>query len=107
MGQLQPVSAEDWDREVTSSPLPVLVEFWSRHSDPCRFEDPVLEAVAEGNHGVKILRVDVEAEPLLAERYAVRALPTMILFVDGGPVHHMVGYHEAPDLERQLAGYLN
>lgn len=107
MGQLQLVSAEGWASEVSSSPVPVLVQFWSRDSAPCRFEDPVLEAVAEGNRDVKILRVDVDAEPVLADRYAVRALPTMILFIDGVAVHHIVGYHEGPELNRQLADYLH
>ncbi len=107
VGQRRLVSAASWDREVASSEVPVLVEFWSRDSAPCRFEEPVLEAAAQSNRGLKILRVDVDSEPALVARFEIRALPTVVLFVKGVPVHRMIGYHEPRVLNEALADHLS
>ncbi len=106
MGQRREVTASSWDREVTSAELPVLVEFWSGDSAPCRFEEPVLEGLAARNQGLKVLRVDVDAEPELVARYGVRALPTMVLFIGGVPLHRLVGYREPGELDEVLAAYV-
>lgn len=107
MCQKRRVSTAGWEREVISAQVPVLVEFWSRDSAPCRFEDAVLELFARDKRGLKVLRVDVDAEPALVDRYDVGALPSMLLFLDGILVHRVVGYHDRGDLERQLADFLD
>ncbi len=107
MGRRRLVSAANWDREVIAADVPVLVAFWSRDSAPCRFEDNVLDEVDQRYRRLRVLRVDVDAEPALVERYDVRALPTMLLFLDGVPLHRLVGYHEGGELTQQLAGYLH
>ena len=106
MTERREVTASSWEREVTSAGLPVLVEFWSGDSAPCRFEEPVLEEVAAHNQGLKVLRVDVDAEPELVDRYGVRALPTMVLFLDGVEVRRLVGFHESAELDEALTAYL-
>jgi thioredoxin 1 len=81
-----------FDREVLRSDLPVLVEFTSDACPPCRQMEPVLKAFAEQERGrVRVVQVDVPANPETTLAYRVMATPTMLLFRDGEPVLQMVG----------------
>ena len=73
-----------FEREVLGSDLPVVVDFWAAWCAPCQFLGQALEDVAPGFAGrLKVVKVNVDESPAVAERYRVMSIPTLIFF-DGG-----------------------
>ncbi len=78
------VSAADFRTAVEESPVPVLADFWAPWCAPCRMVAPVVERLAGDLAGkVKVAKVNTDEEPALGERFAVRGIPTLILFEAG------------------------
>lgn len=78
-----------------------LVNFWAPWCGPCRMFATVLEAyVAEGNHDVKILKLNVDEETDVANQFGVMSLPTSILFKDGEPIDKVIGALPLSDLKK-------
>ena len=78
------VTEHDFEQRVLKSPLPVLLDFTAEWCAPCRALEPVMEKLASNHTGkVRVLRLDADASAAVAARYRVRALPTVISFVDG------------------------
>lgn len=90
-------------QEVLGAAEPVLVEFWAGWSDPCKAMAPMLESVAEDESvPVKIGRVNVEHHEDLAEQYGVRAVPTLLIFNQGGLQDEIVGRTTEQDVREKL-----
>ncbi len=88
------VGDEDFEREVIerSSEIPVVVDFWATWCAPCRTLGPVLERLArESGGGFVLAKVDADRNPLATQSFAVRSLPTVLGFRDGGVVARFEG----------------
>lgn len=103
MSQVSPVSKASFDQEVLQSPLPVLVDFYADWCGPCRMLSPSLERLSREFEGrVKILKVNVDAEPQLADEFRVESIPLLVFFVEGQPVGRGAGLMNESDLRRVL-----
>ncbi|OAU95631.1 thioredoxin [Moraxella catarrhalis] len=81
-----------FDTDVVNSDGLVLVDFWAAWCGPCKAIAPVLEELAEDYQGrVKIVKVDVDANPQSAARFGIRSIPTLFVFKNGERVETVVG----------------
>ena len=81
-----------------------LVDFWATWCGPCRMQAPILEKLdAELGGSVKICKVDVDEEPMLARRFGVMSIPTLIAFRNGQAVAQRVGVQSLEALKAMLA----
>ena len=85
-------SEDDFGEVVEKSPLPVLVDLWATWCAPCRMVSPALEQLATEYVGrVKLVKVDVDQAPGLSRRFAVQAVPTLLLVRAGQVVSRQTG----------------
>jgi thioredoxin 1 len=106
MGKPVPISDATFEQEVLKADKPVLVDFWATWCGPCRMIAPVLEEIAaDKSESLKIAKLDVDANPVSAGRFGVRAIPTMIVFKDGKEAQRLVGYMPKERLLQQLSQY--
>ena len=93
-------SAADFDRIVAQSSLPVVVDYWAPWCGPCRMVAPEIKKVAERQAGrFLVVKVNTEALPDLGERFGIRSIPTLAIFMDGKEVARSAGARPAPDIE--------
>ena len=95
------VTDETFESEVLQSGEPVLVDFWAEWCGPCHAVAPVLERIAEEKN-LKLVKVNIDEEQGLAQRFGVMSIPMMILFEKGEPQAAAVGAMPKGMLERSL-----
>jgi thioredoxin 1 len=99
----QNVTEATFEQEVLKSETPVIVDFWAEWCGPCHRVAPVLDKIVEERGGdVALVKVNIDEEQGLAQRYGVMSIPTMILFKDGAPAAAAVGALPKAALERSL-----
>jgi len=98
------VTGATWAREVDTSPLPVLADFWAPWCGPCHAVAPALERIAGRRASrLKVVKVNIDENPDLAARFGVRSIPTMVVLRRGREVDRMVGALPADEIDRRLA----
>ncbi|RCG31614.1 thioredoxin [Sphaerisporangium album] len=89
----------DFAEVVEASSVPVVVDFWAEWCGPCRVVSPVLEQLAHELAGrIKLVKVDVDKAPKLAERYGIQAVPTLMIMKDGQVAAQRAGAASGPAL---------
>ena len=88
---LKHVSVEDFEDEVLKSDVKVLVDFYADWCGPCKMMAPVLEEIAENNNGFKIVKLNVDENMSIAEKYNIMAIPALFVFDKGQVVNKSIG----------------
>jgi thioredoxin len=98
--------AQTFEAEANAS-VPVVVDFWAAWCGPCRMISPVLEDLAGRHTGhLKIVKVDVDANPTLAARFGAQSIPLLVVFRDGHEIDRVVGALPRAALEQRLGPVL-
>jgi thioredoxin 1 len=102
-GVADAVTEATFEQDVLKSDKPVLVDFWAEWCGPCHAVAPVLDRIVEERAGaVKLVKVNIDEEMALAQKYSVSSIPTIMLFRDGQATGTAIGAHPKGSLEKLL-----
>jgi thioredoxin 1 len=108
MNKTKSITDQEFETEVFQAGQPVLVDFWAEWCSPCKMIAPVLDEIAQEREGsLKIVKVDVDANPQTAMRLGVMGIPTVILFKNGEAVERITGFLPKERFLAKLDPYLN
>ncbi len=97
------VTEATFELEVLKSDKAVLVDFWAEWCGPCHAVSPVLDRIVEERgEELKLVKVNIDEEQGLAQRYGVQSIPTVILFKGGEPAAAAIGAQPKGALEKAL-----
>jgi len=101
------LSDDDFEEKVIKSSVPVLVDYWAEWCGPCKMIAPILDEISkEYESRVTVAKLNIDDNPTTPQRYSVRGIPTLALFIDGELVDSKVGALSKSQLITWLNGNL-
>jgi thioredoxin 1 len=107
MGATKAVTDATFEAEVLKSSKPVIVDYWAEWCGPCRMIAPVLEEIAaEYSEKIDVVKLNVDENPGVAQRYQILAIPTLNVFQNGEVVKQIKGAKPKAALLKDLAEFI-
>ena len=104
MSQSIEITSSNFQSEVAESELPVLLDMWAAWCGPCRMVSPIVDELAGEYAGrIKVGKIDVDAEPAIAQAFGVASIPTIVLIKDGEVVAQAIGARPKVQLAQALS----
>jgi thioredoxin 1 len=101
--QVTEVSDSSFEKDVLQSDKPVLVDFWAAWCVPCRMLAPTVDAIAEKYAAnARVVKVNVDENPSISQRYGIKGIPTLILFKGGKEAERVVGATSKDAISRMI-----
>lgn len=97
------ITTQNFQQEVINSDKPVLIDFWAVWCGPCSMMAPVIEQIANEHPEIKVGKVNVDEEPMLANQFAIDAIPMLMFFKDGKMAGRSVGVVPKARVEALIA----
>ena len=102
------ITTDSFVQEVLNSETPVLVDFWAPWCGPCRAVAPIIESLAAEHAGsLKVVKVDIDANPELASAYGIRSIPAFKVFNKGSVEVQLTGAMPKSQFDAALSGVLS
>src|SRR6266567_7515620 len=100
---IRDTSDSTFETDVLKSDRPVLVDFWAAWCAPCRMLSPTVEAVAEKYAAnARVVKLNVDENPSISQRYGIKGIPTLILFKGGKEEERVVGATSKEAISRMI-----
>lgn len=93
------ITQNNFNTEVENSDKPVLIDFWASWCGPCMMMSPVVEQIEKEHPEIKVGKVNVDEEMVLAQKFMVVSIPTLILFKNGKQEITSIGFKGKEELE--------
>jgi thioredoxin 1 len=107
MSSSKVVTASTFDKLVLQNSKPVIVDYWAEWCGPCRMVSPVLDEIAsEHSDKIDVVKLNIDENPEISQRYQIMAIPTMSVFQNGQVVKQIVGAKPKAALLRELADFI-
>lgn len=105
---IKELDLKDFDEEIETSSIPILVDFYSESCGPCRkFETVLLEIKDSAKYKLKLFKVNINQQPVLVDKFKVMGLPTIVFFVEGKENFRLEGAYTKSQFIKKVEGKLN
>lgn len=92
------VNQNEFQKEVLEAAQTVLVDFWAPWCGPCRMQTPILEEFSKENPDIKVVKVNVDDNAEISERYNIMSIPSLMVFKNGQLVNKAIGLQSKANL---------